>query len=228
MSPTVNFVSDEPANTFRDFSDPLVEKRYDEYTSFQTNYSPNQNYLDLPYTITSQHATPSANQFPDQRYYQNSFEDYRDSFKSLSICNVDEPTAKKFFNLSACDLRDLISAEIEKVDKLKNPEPKVYKKKLNNIEQLKRIQHKTNSINKQIYFHYKHINMFLFGIRQLAEGQRNLDFLRNFVINGGRDLQDQKRHALLEAYGYIFGGEHPNFNYRKFLNIVSLGPKRGR
>lgn len=236
---------DPPPRNYMDYSGPPPDERYFEFNAPRNNYV-NRDFLDMPYTITSE---PSPELFPR---FSNTLplpanEDFTgrcrdnmnsngpgflalsggqnlDIFPSGKINNVEEVTVKKILDSSLELLVDFINTEIGKLDAIKNPDAKMYKKKLNNIDQLKKIEIKANPVKKQIYFLYKHINMFLFGIHKLGEGGRNLNFLRNFVRQPGRL---KKRSALLESYGYIFGGEHPTFDYRKQLDILSCGQKRG-
>ncbi|XP_050311718.1 uncharacterized protein LOC126747244 [Anthonomus grandis grandis] len=141
----------------------------------------------------------------------------RDKNYPKKLNNVDETTKQKFLNFPIGDLVQLLEDEIKKLTDIKPNETRMFKKRLSGVEQLKSIEIKTNSVKKQICFQYKRFNMYLFGVRQLDEGKKHLDYLRNFVRNGGKTLSESKRLALLEAYGYVFGGEHPGLDYAKYL-----------
>ncbi|XP_066256444.1 uncharacterized protein [Euwallacea similis] len=214
---TIGFSPPHQSLNIVDGTASQLEDRYHDYMAYHRKT----NYLDRPYTITREETN-------DYGQRQN-FIDHHDMSRSLRLNNVEEMTSIKFIQGSMLNLKEFIGSELEKLGNIKNHEAKLYKKKLNNIDQLKKIEVKTNSVKKQIYFNYKHINMYLFGTQRLAEGKHHLDFLRNFILHPGcKDLRDNKRRALLEAYGYIFGGEHPNFNYRKFLNHLTLGFRQRR
>ncbi|XP_066148460.1 uncharacterized protein [Euwallacea fornicatus] len=213
---SIDFNHPHQSLSFVDETASQFEERYHDYIAYQRRT----NFMDRPYTITREE--------PNDNSERQNFID-RDTSRSSRLDNVEEITSKKFIHDSMLNLKEFIRSELEKLGNIKNHEAKLYKKKLNSIDQLKKIEVKTNSVKKQIYFNYKHINMFLFGTQRLAEGKHHLDFLRNFVLHPGcKDLRDNKRRALLEAYGYIFGGEHPNFNYRKFLNHLTLGFRQRR
>lgn len=136
--------------------------------------------------------------------------------------NIERAVAELFGRSPMGDLRNFIDAEIEKLDKLRVRPVSVYKNILQNIEQLKSgLQ--SDSARRQVYALFKSLNMFLFGVHKLNNGVESLNFLRNFVHNTGRGLQDKKRADLVKAYAYVFGGEHLSFNYRKCLNGLVFG-----
>ncbi|XP_076262911.1 zinc finger CCHC-type containing 7 [Rhynchophorus ferrugineus] len=133
--------------------------------------------------------------------------------------NMVEPSIiHRFKTCPMPTLKRFIDGELNRLSEV-DMDAKLYKKKVYLIENLNKIAIKNKSIKKQLYSLYKKLNMFLFGVTFLGDGKRHLDYLKNFLYNYETgDLKPAKRESLLDAYSYIFGGKHYNFNYKHHLN----------
>ncbi|KAH1003893.1 hypothetical protein HUJ04_003734 [Dendroctonus ponderosae] len=196
------------AQDYNEYADFTFDNRYFDYSALGATNC----YVDFEQPSASSMA-PGCENEPNSVLLVDEFEKH---------FNVEHAVAEVFGRSPMSELKNFIVAEIDKLDKLSVRHVSVYKNMLLNIEQLKSgVQ--SDSVRHQIYSLYKSLNMFLFGVHKLSNGVRNLNFLQNFVYNTGRGLQDKKRADLVKAYGYIYGGEHANFNYRKGLNSLVFG-----
>ncbi|XP_030762592.1 uncharacterized protein LOC115887331 isoform X1 [Sitophilus oryzae] len=208
------------------FGDPL-------YHSILVNLH-SHNSTETPYQQVNVYNMPSVNigQMPslidsDRYNFDKRHEISLSNHQADKQCETNDSHVNQFvhsvtkiFRVSSQEcIKHFLSNELAKLDKLELSAKDV-KRKMNIIDKLKKKKSATTnkSIKTQIHYLYRKINMFLFGVYKICNGKKYLDFLRNFLYNSGGVLKPTKRKALIDAYSYIFGGEHHNFNYRHYLN----------
>ncbi|KAL1516435.1 hypothetical protein ABEB36_000353 [Hypothenemus hampei] len=125
--------------------------------------------------------------------------------------NVSSDIMRIFRRGKMYELRRLISENLSKLQNIART-TEIYKEKWFVIKCLK-AANKVQDVQKEIEDLFRDINMFLFGCCKVAEGGEQLEVLHQFCSWNTNTVKREMRVKLLEAFAYIFGGEHPNFNY---------------
>lgn len=140
---------------------------------------------------------------------------------------VDEDTRAKFKSSDCKVLQKIIRQELNKLKSLKNLDARPFQHRLNSIDRVNKGDEINNSSKKVMISLYKKINMFLFGVHKLGSAKSKLHILQNFAYRQNQSkLNSKKRSDLLNAYKYIFGGEHYDFNYKHNLNALIVNCKK--